>query len=48
MAHTVLLLVFLETIPNAHSDTFEAEVPIAELLFVQYEIGDVLRFKLLT
>ena len=48
MAHTVLLLVFLETIPNAHSDTFKAEVATAELLFVQYEIGDILRFKLLT
>jgi len=48
MAHTVLVLVFLETIPNARSDTFKAEVAIAELLFVQYEIGDILRFKLLT
>jgi len=48
MAHIVLLLVFLETIPNAHSDTFKAEVAIVELLFVQYEMGDILRFKLLT
>ena len=48
MAHIVLLLVCLETIPNAHSDTFKAEVAIAELLFVQYQISDILRFKLLS
>jgi len=48
MAHIVLLLVFSEAIPNAHSDTFNAEVAIAELSFVQYEIGDIPRFKLLT